>query len=97
MTETEWRLATDVASNDLRYYWNEEKLASMDDWDGILLWCEEFTFKDCDAVLAQPGLIRIIGKMLDFGLAFTDVIKVIARAAWIRRREILDEQKEAEA
>lgn len=97
MTNTEWELATEIASNELRYYWNETKLASMGDWNGILPWCEGFTFQDCDAVLAQSGLIRIIGKMLDYGLIFTDIIKVIARAAWIKRREILDEQKEAEA
>lgn len=97
MTETEWRLATEVASNDLRYFWSKEKLASMGDRNGILSWCESFTFQDCDTVLWQSGLIRIIGKMLDYGLIFTDIIKVIARAAWIQREEILAEKKEAEA
>lgn len=97
MTNTEWALATEIASNELRYFWSEAKLASMGDRNGILSWCEGFTFQDCNTVLCQSGLISIIGKMLDYGFVFTDIIKIIARAAWIKRQELLDAQKEDEA
>ena len=97
MTNAEWELATEIASNELRYFWNEEKLASMGDRNGILSWCAGFTFQDCNTVLWQSGLISIIGKMLDYGFVFTDIIKIIARAAWIKRQELLDAKKEDEA
>lgn len=97
MTNIEWELATEIASNELRYFWSEEKLASMGDRNGILSWCEGFTFQDCNTVLWQSGLISIIGKMLDYGFVFTDIIKIIARAAWIKRQEILDAKEEDEA
>lgn len=97
MTTAELKMATDIVRYELGFRWSDETLANMDGEVGVLAWCENFSFHDCRALMYPSSLVDVVAKMLDYGLVFPDIVNVIARAAWLRRQEIMKEKKEAEA
>lgn len=97
MTETERKLAVDIVSRELAYFWNDTELMVIGDKGGFLGWVKNFSFEDCARVLYPSRLVEIMIKLLGYGLSFEESVRVIAFTSWKRRQEILDAQKEDEA
>ena len=47
MTETERKLAVDIVSRELAYFWNDTELMVIGDKGGFLGWVKNFSFEDC--------------------------------------------------